>query len=472
MQPGGGRRAVIYCRISRDDGTALGVARQEADCRQLCDRRGWTIIDVICDNDVSAYSGKPRPGYRRLLDGLHAHTWNTVVVWHPDRLHRSPKELEEFIDVIERTGADVATCTAGDWDLSTPDGRLTARIIGSVARKESEDKSRRLRRKHLELAEAGAVPGGGRRPFGFEADKVTIREHEAVEVRDAVARYLAGESLRSITVDWEERVPSVSGARWSPNTIRGILTSARIGGQREHLGVLTDAVWPGIVTPADVARVRARVASDRRAFTQTRGVRAVRRSLLVGFIECAACGHRLSSGAVTSTRSGKRYPRYVCPKERGGCNNGITQTGLDPWVRRGLVGALNATPAAPTPAVTMVPDHTVDLDELADIDRRSSVLAEMFAAGEISRPEWRAARDRLATDRAMIEDRLAGDRVSSAADEWRGRGQDLAAEWDAMPLERRRAIIASMLDGPILLARAVPGNTHFDPGRLTVRWRA
>ena len=51
-------------------------------------------------------------------------------------------------------------------------------ILGAVA-KESDDKSRRLRRKHQELAEAGKVSGGGTRPFGFEADRVTIRPDEA-----------------------------------------------------------------------------------------------------------------------------------------------------------------------------------------------------------------------------------------------------------------------------------------------------
>jgi hypothetical protein len=41
-----------------------------------------------------------------------------VVTWHPDRLHRAPRELEDFVDLVEATGATVATVTAGDTDLS------------------------------------------------------------------------------------------------------------------------------------------------------------------------------------------------------------------------------------------------------------------------------------------------------------------------------------------------------------------
>jgi DNA invertase Pin-like site-specific DNA recombinase len=54
-------RAAIYCRISQDRaGAGLGVTRQE-DCGAPCERRGWVVVEVYADNDVSAYSGKPRP---------------------------------------------------------------------------------------------------------------------------------------------------------------------------------------------------------------------------------------------------------------------------------------------------------------------------------------------------------------------------------------------------------------------------
>src|SRR5262245_50374036 len=148
--------AAIYCRISDDrDGRGLGVARQEADCRRLADEKGWQIVEVFTDNDTSAYSGKRRPGYERLVERVRAGEVKAVVAWHPDRLHRSPKELETFIDVVAAAKAKVVTVTAGAYDLATPSGRMTARVVGAVARHESEHKSERIRRKHRELAEHG-----------------------------------------------------------------------------------------------------------------------------------------------------------------------------------------------------------------------------------------------------------------------------------------------------------------------------
>jgi DNA invertase Pin-like site-specific DNA recombinase len=77
------RRAAIYTRISSDrEGAGLGVERQEADCRALAEQLGWEIVAVHSDNDLSAYSGKPRPGYEALLADLRADVADAVICWH------------------------------------------------------------------------------------------------------------------------------------------------------------------------------------------------------------------------------------------------------------------------------------------------------------------------------------------------------------------------------------------------------
>ncbi|MDE3103520.1 MAG: recombinase family protein, partial [Chloroflexota bacterium] len=172
--------AAIYCRISDDrKGDALGVARQEQDGRALAERRGWAVAGLYVDNDVSAYSGKPRPEYRRLLENIQRGAVDALIAWHPDRLHRSPLELEEFIDIIEAARIPVVTVQGGEYDLSTASGRMTARVVGAVARHESEHKSERIRRKHEELAKGGAISRGGDRAFGYDHDRVTVRPAEA-----------------------------------------------------------------------------------------------------------------------------------------------------------------------------------------------------------------------------------------------------------------------------------------------------
>src|SRR5262245_50873889 len=119
-------RAGIYARISKKDdddgeGGSLGVQRQRDDCGAEATRRGWEVVDVYIDDDKSAYSGKPRPDYTRLCDDLKSGVIDAVIVWDVDRLHRSPRELEDFVTLIEATGAVVASVSGGDYDLETAD---------------------------------------------------------------------------------------------------------------------------------------------------------------------------------------------------------------------------------------------------------------------------------------------------------------------------------------------------------------
>jgi DNA invertase Pin-like site-specific DNA recombinase len=73
--------AAIYARISDDrEGLALGVSRQVEDCRRLAAKRGWSVVEAYVDNDVSAWRGRARPEYRRMLEDVKAGTVDAVVV--------------------------------------------------------------------------------------------------------------------------------------------------------------------------------------------------------------------------------------------------------------------------------------------------------------------------------------------------------------------------------------------------------
>ena len=76
---------------------ALGVGRQVEDCRRLAEQLGWPVAEEYVDNDFSAYGGKRRPGYERMLEDLADGVRDAVLVYHADRLTRRPIELEQFL---------------------------------------------------------------------------------------------------------------------------------------------------------------------------------------------------------------------------------------------------------------------------------------------------------------------------------------------------------------------------------------
>src|SRR5205807_139210 len=116
-------------------------------------------------------------------------------------------------------------------------------------RKESEDKSRRIKSQRLQQAQLGKGSWGGTRAYGFNRDRTHVPEEAAI-IREAAKRILAGVTLRSVCIDLTARgVTTVSGKPWSTTVLRTMLTSGKISGQVEHLGeIMGPGDWEGIIS--------------------------------------------------------------------------------------------------------------------------------------------------------------------------------------------------------------------------------
>src|SRR5579859_3694494 len=254
----------IYARQSLDrEGAGLAIARQVEDCRQLAQRLGIAGEPVVyADNDLSATRGRPRPGYDDLLAALRDGRHETLLVWHNDRLHRRPVELEQFIAIAEAVQLSVHAVQAGELDLSTPTGRMVARIVGAVARHEVEHKGARRQRSNLQRAQRG-LHRGSTRGFGYgrtvvvdgvrhDRDHLRINRREAAAIRDAARRVCAGESTTSIWRSWNDaglRTPK--GNLWQASTFAHTMKRPALAGLVRYRGQVLEgarAVAPAIIT--------------------------------------------------------------------------------------------------------------------------------------------------------------------------------------------------------------------------------
>ena len=465
------RSAAIYARISADvEGKSLGVQRQLENCRTLAADRDWPVGAEYVDNDVSAFSGKPRREYARMLADLESGARDAVIVYNLDRLHRRPAELEEFVALCERVGvSQVATVTA-DIDLGNDDGLFMARIFAAFAAKESGRKSARVRRKLLQNAEAG-LPHGSVRPFGYADDKVTLRQSEAVVVREMVDRYLAGQSLLSLTV-WlnDSGVAPAVATSWQTSAVRQILRSGRIAGLREHRGeVIGPAKWPGIITTAERDRVLARMAA--RAVTKTR---AARTYLLSGMLRCGRCGNRLFSQA-RHVNPDNRVRRYVClngPDHRGCGRLTVVAEPVEQLLTDAVLTRLDSPHLAKVLAGKSSTDHDVAaLAATVEADQaRLDELAGLYADGAITAREWIAARDPITARMAQARREIAAVTDTTAVYELAGTGGALRKQWPDLGLDRRQAVIKAVLDHAVI-APGTPGSRSLDINRVQPHWR-
>ena len=461
--------AAIYARISSDpDGDQLGVKRQIADCQTFAEHRGWPVHDVYVDDDRSAYSGKTRPEYRRMLADIREGPVDAVVVWHLDRLHRQPRELEEFFEVCDAAGLRAMASISGDIDLSADDGRFLARILGAVSRKESDDKSRRLSRKHQELALEGKIVGGGDRPFGYRADRRTIEPIEAGVIREAAARIRAGDSLRAVASDWNARgIATVRGGPWSIQVLRRVLMNPRLSGQREYRGeIVAKGEWQAILTPEDTAQLRT-IMGDPARFTR----RTVRRYLLSGgLLRCSLCG-----AVLVARPRGDGTRRYVCAKGPGlpGCGRiAILAEPLEELVAEAVLYRLDTPELAAAIAGVAAEDAEADAAQASVVADRAQLeeLARAYGERQITFPEFLAARKPI---EARIE---AGQRKVSRLTQTTalaghvGNAEALRSTWADLPLTRQRAVVAAVLDRAVVRP-ATRGRTRFDPDRIEPVWR-
>ena len=452
------KAAAIYARISNDpQGLRAGVERQQQDCRVHCEQRGWEVAGIYEDNDISAYSGKARPAYQRMLADVQAGKVQCIVAWHNDRLHRSPVELESFIDLVERTGVIVSTVTGGDYDLSNPDGRLSARIVGAVARKESEDKSRRLRRKHQDKAEKGEPVG--RMGFGFDSSHQVV-ESEAALIREAAAKVLAGSSLRAIAADWNQRgVPTSYGKQWTREGVKRVLIAARIAGLREHQGQYTPATWPAIVDE-DTWRMLVAVLTD--PARNTNGPKA-RSYLLSGMLQCGLCGKRL----VSRPRSDKTK-QYICLSGPGtyGCGKlGVVAEPVERLVEKLVHDVIVGTPNPPKRGGAAPSSPELSQAQRV-LDERLARLAEAhFVEGQIDKATYSRLRAKLEAEQEKLASGLVAEankrRIVGSPDELR---EALASG----SLEQRRSILSLYVEKVVIAPVKVRGRNKFDPSRITV----
>lgn len=454
--------AAIYVRLSRDpDGSRAAVERQEAACRKLAELRDWSVVRVFCDNDISAYNGARRPDFEAMLKAIESGEIGAVIAWHQDRVCRRMRELSALLDAMKATRCRWATVTGGDIDPTTATGEMLATIIGAVAQQESAHKSERQKLKYEQMAERGE-PGGRRRAFGYvDGQRSAILEAEANLVREAKHRVLSGEAVGTVVKDWNRRgVPTATGkAPWNVSVLRDILASPELSARRSVPGphstrrIVADGKWDAILTVDESDRLRALLSDPRR---RTNAGRPAAYLLTGGVARCGVCDAPLAA------QPRERIPWMAC--RAPGCGRiRVTSRPVETIVAEAVLRRVEGG------ALTKLLERKADpslIRKLRGVEARLLELSDLWAAGELSTPEWKRARARLEADQKALSARLDSERRVEGLD---GLPDALRANWDDLSLARKRAVVRALVQAVIV----APSTTNgvFQPERVSITWR-
>jgi DNA invertase Pin-like site-specific DNA recombinase len=465
MIPVGEVRAGVYCRISRD-ATELGkgVDRQLEDCLAIAQRLGWAVVDHYIDNNRGAsYYSKSRHNrqeYYRLLEDIKAGRINAVVVWIEDRLQREVIETAHFVKTCREAGCTRLASAGGETDLTDPDQVTILYMKARFAEAEVEKLSRRRKRQEEQDAKEGKLHRGGRRPYGeVWFGKQQVSEEQAQLEREliieSVRRIIAGDSLRAISVTWQEHSIRISNVN-----LRRTLMSPRLVGAREWNGQLFFGKSEPVISIEDRDAVIA-ILTDPERSKHLRG--GLPRHLLTGIAVCGLCGTRLS---VRNIR-GKRV--YYCSPVVGGCNKISRQA--DPMEHLVTEAIFVATESDLFQRLTVQKEHNPMQELYEQLARDQGLLdrLEDKVAQELIKPET-ARRNRSEIERRMEDTRreIARKRGSQIMTLVPG---NLREVWPTLSLDRQRNIVKAVLAKVVVHAQA-GGSRVFHPEKIEAVWRA
>lgn len=483
------RRALRTGDISAEEAAELerkGVLKQRDDVKILADRHNREVI-FYEDNNLSAFKRNVvRPRFQDMVRDLKAGKLAGMVVYDIDRGFRQPKDLEIVIDIYqgfaERKKPVLLifdTMSGQNFDLSTGDGRFTARLYVNIANKSSEDTSRRIIRDNASKARKGVYHGGGP-SFGWkEDDRTRLEPKSAGLVRDIVLGHLKGDKIATCMEYLNDNGATnpVSGKPFTWAGTKTLIFRARNFGIRIYQGepqlddegnyVLGD--WEPLFKTED----------DTPDFDLWERLEALRKGkspegsqektsvkyLLSRIVRCGRCGYPMVGKPVWVRGTKSQSFAYNCNKSHPDACGRLGATGprVDELVKS-LVWAqvLRASKNRQVPE----PKETWSKEsELKDVEEQISELKALWEAKRVRASSYVTALDDLESQRTQLKAERAFHTATPAI---RVITPELLKNgWEGLSVERQRIIIRSVLKAVIIHpARDGKKGGPFDPARV------
>ena len=211
--PAGATRVLGYVRVStvEQEISGLGLQAQRDAIIAECERRAWTLLQIVEDAGWSGGSMNNRPGIQRALHALNAGDADALIAAKLDRLSRS---MIDFTNLLAASRKQGWTLLALDCavDTTTPAGEAMANMLATFAQFERRLISQRTSEAMAVRRAQGAVFG---RPVNISNRTIRRMQRERAQ----------GKSFNKIAHGLNsDGVPTAQGgACWYGATIRHTL---------------------------------------------------------------------------------------------------------------------------------------------------------------------------------------------------------------------------------------------------------
>jgi len=230
------KKVAAYARVSTEQDSQQNSYEAQIDyyTTHIQQKPEWEFVKVYADEGISGTSYKNRGGFNEMVTDAEAGKIDLILTKSISRFARNTVDSLVITRELKRHGVEVFF---EKENISSMDNQaeLVFTIMSSIAQEESRSISENVRWGILRRMESGQLTIPWKSFLGFERGPdglPQIVEEEAKIVRRIYRDYLNGMGIRQIARKLTAegiKSPRV-GKRWSPETVRNILTNEKYKG--------------------------------------------------------------------------------------------------------------------------------------------------------------------------------------------------------------------------------------------------
>jgi len=214
-----------YTRVSTGK-QDLSLSLQEKKINQYAELQDLELNNIILDNGMSAKTFD-RPGIKQIIELIKAKQVKIIIIYKLDRLTRSIKDLNEFIELTLKYNVSLVSIQ-DSINTQTATGRLIINVLGSVSQWEREviaertsealQEKKRQGKKYTNIA-----------PYGYKWENKTLVKNEAEQkiIKQVFKLKKNGLSLQKIANKLNEKntLKRINTA-WKKSDIQNLIKKA------------------------------------------------------------------------------------------------------------------------------------------------------------------------------------------------------------------------------------------------------
>ena len=299
------KRIAGYVRVSHDEQKKYGYSVQAQIERivRYAEETGSQLVEIYVDEGFTATKMK-RPDLLRMLDNLD--TFDILIFTRLDRFSRNVLQANKMVEIMDEYNVAIKSIEEDDIDTSTADGRFNFNLRVSLAQREAEKTSERIK-SIFEFKIKNGQPVSGNQPYGYKIEtkdnkKTIVKDPELVPIINDIFNYFAKHHTMRGTMTYINGKYDISK---NYNCIRRVITSTEYYGLYEG----NHTYYPPYITKEEFDKNQERVKAN---VKERKGSKTY---LFTSLIKCPFCGFKMV-GKYTkrNNKNGtfREYYGYIC----------------------------------------------------------------------------------------------------------------------------------------------------------------